>query len=85
MNKQAQDTTLVDPDTLKQLRARDREDMAAMYEQLKQDLARGDEVFTVHGRNVRLVGNSVFVEIRTRRGRGFSHLTNEDLLSLKRS
>ena len=67
------------------LRARDREDMAAMYKQLIHDLERGDVVFTVHGRPVRLVGDSVFVEIRTRRGRGFSHFTNEDLLSIKRN
>ena len=84
--KTEQDTILeIDPGTLQQLRARDREDMAAMYKQLKQDLERGDEVFTVHGRPVRLVGDSVFVEIRTGRGRGFSHFTNEDLLSIKRN
>lgn len=50
-------------------------------EQLKQAIKDGNE-FSVNGRPVRLVGKNLFVEVRTRRGRGFSEFTREDLNSI---
>ena len=50
-------------------------------EQLKQAIKDGNE-FSVNGRPVRLVGKNLFVEVRSRRGRGFSTFTREDLDSI---
>ena len=49
--------------------------------QVKQAILDGREL-TIHGRPVRLVGQNLFVEVNTGRGRGFSSLNQEDLESI---
>ena len=50
-------------------------------EAVKQAIKNGQDI-KVNGRPVRLVGKNLFVEVRSRRGRGFSAFTREDLDSI---
>ena len=60
----------------------DQKDIPTNEEQLIQSIKDGNE-FTVHGRPVRLVGKTLFIEVRSGRGRGFSAFTKEDLENVK--
>ena len=50
-------------------------------EAIKQAIKNGQDI-KVNGRPVRIVGKNLFVEVRTRRGRGFSTLIREDLQNI---